>query len=209
MSTFDTIKNQISIIDSKLVNFDELKTKGAIVSLSHDMRQLKSSIDDASELTSVQKKILTNRFNNAIAKFSDNVNAMNDQKNKDKIKTKYQIKEFITIKNPTLNNQEVEQIMMSIENKQYSSTSMNSIYVANNVALEKYIALVSLEQDLEELHELFVDMANLVYLQGTHVNTITKNITTADINVAKGTEELYKAREHQKKARKLMCCSIM
>jgi len=60
----------------------------------------------------------------------------------------------------------------------------------------------NIESDLQALNELFVDVNTLVVEQGEQLNVVETNVTSADIQVQKGTEELTVADKFQKSARK-------
>ncbi|XP_008323114.1 syntaxin-2-like [Cynoglossus semilaevis] len=53
--------------------------------------------------------------------------------------------------------------------------------------------IISLESSIQELHEIFTDMAMLLEIQGDLINNIEKNVTTAAEYVDKSTEETNKA----------------
>lgn len=74
--------------------------------------------------------------------------------------------------------------------------------------MEQYRDLQQLESSLKELHELMMDFSNTVSVQGALVDQISSSIQKADNDVASGTQELYKARRHQKATRKLMCLIV-
>lgn len=113
------------------------------------------------------------------------------------------LREQFYIMNPDLDENQVDQM---IKNKQtFDFFGNKTITIHCDIAKEKYNDLLDLEASIEELHELFVDISNLIFGQGQMVNEISYNTEKTNINVAKGLEELKQASIHKKKAKKLMC----
>jgi len=73
---------------------------------------------------------------------------------------------------------------------------------------DKHRDVMRLEQSLVELHQLFVDMATLVEVQGEMLDNIEYSVQQAQTYVDKGVKELEKAKANQKKSRKTMCCLL-
>lgn len=59
-----------------------------------------------------------------------------------------------------------------------------------------------LEHDIVEVNQIFKDLATLVHNQGEAVESIESNIFRATEDVARGTQEIARAREYQDKARR-------
>jgi len=66
-----------------------------------------------------------------------------------------------------------------------------------------------IEASIQQLHQLFVDMAILVDAQGEMLNQIEYNVSTSVAYTAKGVEELKSAVKLQKKSRKKMYIIIV
>ncbi|XP_048369811.1 syntaxin-2 [Sphaerodactylus townsendi] len=62
--------------------------------------------------------------------------------------------------------------------------------------------IIKLESSIQELHEMFMDMAMLVEVQGEMVNSIEKNVLNAADYVEHAKEETKKAVKYQSKARR-------
>ena len=69
----------------------------------------------------------------------------------------------------------------------------------------------NLEKAIKEIHDLFVEMADLVYHQGEIINNIERNVDTSVGYVEKGTKELEEAVIIQRDTRKhqIICISII
>jgi syntaxin 1B/2/3 len=79
--------------------------------------------------------------------------------------------------------------------------------------IEKHEAIVKLARSVQELHELFVDMATLVEAQGELLTQIEHHVVTAVEYAETGVKELVKAKKLQQAARKKMvavaCCLMI
>jgi syntaxin 1B/2/3 len=69
--------------------------------------------------------------------------------------------------------------------------------------------LLELAKAMNELRDMFQDMAALLELQGENINSIDKNMDSAQDYVDRGIVHLDKATKYQKKKRKQMCCCLL
>lgn len=74
---------------------------------------------------------------------------------------------------------------------------------------ERHLEIVRLENNINQMHRLFLDLAILVQQQGEIIDNIEKNIENAKYNVAQAEIDLKKAEDYQKAARKKKCCILM
>mmetsp|Transcript_42097 Transcript_42097/g.82346 ORF Transcript_42097/g.82346 Transcript_42097/m.82346 type:complete len:249 (+) Transcript_42097:358-1104(+) len=74
--------------------------------------------------------------------------------------------------------------------------------------VERNEEMKQLESDLGELHTLFKDVATLASMQQEDLDTIEGAVTEANVRVVGGVSELLKAKKHQRRARKRMCCMV-
>lgn len=70
-------------------------------------------------------------------------------------------------------------------------------------------ALLQLQRNVESLYQMFKDLHTLIEMQGESINVIENRINVALDYTRKGKEELEKAQEYQKKARKCQCWIIL
>ena len=68
---------------------------------------------------------------------------------------------------------------------------------------ERHNAVQEIEAQLQELHQMFLDMAVLVDSQGELVHDIENQVSDAKEHVEKGTEQLVVARKTQLNTRKV------
>ena len=76
---------------------------------------------------------------------------------------------------------------------------------------KRHDQFLNLEKDIEEIRDLFVEMADLVYQQGEMINNIERNVEISVVHVEKGTKELGEAVIIQRNTRKnqIICGSII
>jgi len=136
------------------------------------------------------------------------------------IQTKYKEKyrervgRQLKIVNPDATKEDVDALMKAGGDKDvFAQTLMQqrSDQAAKNALADiqdKHRDVMRLEQSLVELHQLFVDMATLVEVQGEMLDNIEYSVQQAQTYVDKGVKELEKAKANQKKSRKTMCCLL-
>lgn len=69
--------------------------------------------------------------------------------------------------------------------------------------------ILKLQKSVQELYEMFKDLHTLIRVQGETLNIIENRIAGAKDYTEKGIQQLVKATEHSKKARKLKCCILI
>ncbi|KAI4348868.1 hypothetical protein L6164_009537 [Bauhinia variegata] len=74
---------------------------------------------------------------------------------------------------------------------------------------ERHDAVKEIERNLNELHQVFLDMAVLVQAQGVHLNNIESHVARANSFVRDGVHQLHVAKKHQKNSRKWTCIAII
>ncbi|KAJ4705409.1 putative Syntaxin [Melia azedarach] len=78
-----------------------------------------------------------------------------------------------------------------------------------NEIQERHDAVKEIEKNLQELHQVFLDMAVLVQSQGEQLDDIESQVQRASSFVRGGTERLQTARKYQKNTRKWTCYAII
>ncbi|GKV29738.1 hypothetical protein SLEP1_g38639 [Rubroshorea leprosula] len=78
-----------------------------------------------------------------------------------------------------------------------------------NEIQERHDAVKDLEKNLQELHQVFLDMSVLVQAQGEQLDDIENQVARANSFVRGGNQQLEKARVLQKNSRKWMCYAII
>lgn len=73
---------------------------------------------------------------------------------------------------------------------------------------ERHDAILEIEKNLIELHQIFLDMAVLVDAQGQQLNNIESHVAHASSFVRLGNEQIVEAKDLQKSSRKCTCIAI-
>ncbi|KAH3764324.1 t-SNARE family protein [Pelomyxa schiedti] len=111
---------------------------------------------------------------------------------------------------PSITNEEVQVIIDSGDTRMFQQATLDPSLMAATSALEyvenKHNDILRLQQSINELNQLFLDMAILVDSQTELVDQIEMHVEHAHHDVKKGTEEMRDALALQKSARKKMCC---
>ncbi|KAI3870289.1 hypothetical protein MKX03_029678 [Papaver bracteatum] len=74
---------------------------------------------------------------------------------------------------------------------------------------ERHDAVKEVEKGLHDLHQVFLDMAVLVEVQGEQLDDIESHVARANSFVRGGTEQLVTAKKHQRSTRKWTCYAII
>lgn len=68
---------------------------------------------------------------------------------------------------------------------------------------DRYAEIVKLEKGITEVHDMFLDLSNMVELQGEAVGRIADTVNQAATSAEEGRKQLHQAEKKQKAARKL------
>ncbi|KAJ7190354.1 hypothetical protein O6H91_Y527700 [Diphasiastrum complanatum] len=74
---------------------------------------------------------------------------------------------------------------------------------------ERHDAVMEIEKNLLELHQIFLDMAVLVEGQGEHLDDIEQQVYRASAYVGMGATHLHYAKKNQRSSRKWLCIGII
>jgi len=115
---------------------------------------------------------------------------------------------------PELEDSEIKEIVESGDTQVFASAILDKdIREAARDALRfvesKHNDIVRLKQSIDELHQMFLDMATLVQAQGELIDQIEANCDKAEEYIVRAVDELRKANKLQRKSRKKMCCLII
>lgn len=69
--------------------------------------------------------------------------------------------------------------------------------------------IVQIVQSIQDLNDIFKELATMIVDQGTILDRIDYNIEQTSTHVEKGLEQLQKAEKHQKKSRKMLCIAVL
>lgn len=71
---------------------------------------------------------------------------------------------------------------------------------------EFHIDILTLEESIIQLHQIFLDTAYLIEAQGDQLDAISTNVDTTQICVEEANRNLHKAKGHVNSSRKKCCC---
>ncbi|CAI8614938.1 unnamed protein product [Vicia faba] len=74
---------------------------------------------------------------------------------------------------------------------------------------ERHGAVKEIERNLNELHQVFLDMSVMVEAQSDELNDIERQMMRANSYVRKGIQQIHVARKHQKNSRNWTCFAIL
>jgi t-SNARE complex subunit (syntaxin) len=114
--------------------------------------------------------------------------------------------------NPSATSEEVAYVIQSGEAEQIFANSVQrdqSAQVALNYIRDRHQDIMQIEKSLQELQQLFVDMAMLVTEQGEMIDSVENNIENAISYVVQGKGQLKKANKWATRNRKCMIAIIV
>nr|XP_034953448.1 syntaxin-2 isoform X3 [Zootoca vivipara] len=120
-------------------------------------------------------------------------------------RTKDQIRRQLEITGKNTSDEELEEMLESGNLSIFTSDIILDTKITREALDEiesRHKDIIKLESSIHELHEMFMDMAMLVEVQGDMVNSIEKNVMNAVDYVEHAKEETKKAVKYQSKARR-------
>ncbi|XP_033030606.1 syntaxin-2 isoform X1 [Lacerta agilis] len=127
-------------------------------------------------------------------------------------RTKDQIRRQLEITGKNTSDEELEEMLESGNLSIFTSDIILDTKITREALDEiesRHKDIIKLESSIHELHEMFMDMAMLVEVQGDMVNSIEKNVMNAVDYVEHAKEETKKAVKYQSKARRKLVFIII
>ncbi len=81
----------------------------------------------------------------------------------------------------------------------------NSLLNNETIILEREIEINNLARDVEQVGDLFSDLAILVQCQGDHLDNIESNISNTSNNIEGANRQLIKANNYKKAKHRCIC----
>jgi len=178
----------------------------------------KSQEQDTTKLSARQQTDLRLRLTQVASqskRFQEVWSEYNDSQLNFRKKTKANLVKQIKVTGQTdLSNDEIEQMIDDGKTDGlFGANTLDQTQQAKATFLaltERHGDIMKLEKQIEEVAELFKEIANLVDSQGEMVDNIYQNVLNSEINVEKGRENLAEAEKHQRSARKKkLICAIL
>jgi syntaxin 1B/2/3 len=166
------------------------------------------------EKATAQYRIRVNVHGTLTKKFLELMQTYQEVQTKYKNKYREKVERQYKIVKPEATQEEIDDAMESgntevfaekILDKQRHSAAKDALAYIEN----KHREILRLEQSIQELHQLFLDMAILVEAQGELIDQIEYNVNQSVAYTGQAVKELRKANKYQKKSRKKMCCLII
>jgi len=125
-------------------------------------------------------------------------------------KTKKQLVNNIKITGCELTNEQIEEKIDSGDLTGFSSILQETARAKEDlVAIEnRHAEMLKLERGIVEIHDMFIEISNLVSQQGEMITRIEDNVIKAEVDVERGKDDLNKARISQISANKKKICLI-
>ncbi|KAF7240795.1 Syntaxin-2 [Varanus komodoensis] len=199
---------------------EEVKKKHSIIlSATHPKDTIEQSLgrDENVNRTSADHRIRKSQHSVLARKFVEVMSTYNGTQTVFRERTKDQIRRQLEITGKTTTDEELEEMLESGNLSIFTSDIILDTKITREALDEiesRHKDIIKLESSIQELHEMFMDMAMLVEVQGEMVNSIEKNVMNAADYVEHAKEETKKAVKYQSKARRkllfiIICVSIL
>lgn len=211
MATTSEKENELSDRLRPLVqstNVRAKRTKNMLALIKKETDTLK----EGGEAKSSDVRIRENLSNTLTRKFVDEMKAYQNSQQKYKEDIKKKVKRQVQIVKPNATDEDVENVLKSeggrdaLYKEKILAGGVND-QVKNTYAqvAGKYQDVLTLEQSVAELHQMFLDFALLTEQQGELLDQIEFNVRSAADYVEEGNVDLFESIEYQKKIRKKQC----
>lgn len=194
--------------------------KSFLQKLSEENKDLKASSSSSSPASSAlanEHRIRENLLNTLTRKFVDVMKSYQAEQQKFKTDIKKKMKRQIKVFNPQATEEEVEQALSSgntstaelLKNTILKGTPSELIQNAVRNVDEKYREVNALEASVTQLHEMFVDFAQLVEQQGELLDQIDYQVKQAGDFLDDANTDMKIAVDYAIELRKRQCCLAM
>ncbi|EOD30979.1 syntaxin E [Emiliania huxleyi CCMP1516] len=95
------------------------------------------------------------------------------------------------------------------EGRQLQTQQLQALQTNEREMAEREAGITSIQRAVNDVSEIFQDLALLVNEQGTQIDNIQTNIETAAASTTRGVRELVRADASQRRQRKRTCCLMM
>lgn len=195
-----------------MTNKKAKRAKNMIALLKEDNTKLK----DKDEVKASDMRVRENLCNTLTRKFIDEMKLYQSAQQKYKSDIKKKLKRQVHIVKPDATDEEIEQVMRNEGGRDqlYRETILSGgvndrISTAYQNVVGKYQDVLTLEQSMAELHQMFLDFAVLTEQQGELLDQIEFQVKSAADYVEDGNVQVFESIQYQKKIRKKQCCIII
>jgi len=188
------------------------KTKQLLGILKEDTDQLKAE----GKLNASDVRVRENMNTTLTKKFIDEMKTYQQAQQKYKTDIKNKVKRQVQVIKPDATDEEIDEVMKSEGGKDalYKQSILaggvnDQIKTTYAKVAGKYQDVLTLEQSVAELHQMFLDFALLTERQGEMLDQIEFNVEQAADYVEEANVETHTAIEYQKSIRKKQCWIIL
>mmetsp|Transcript_9386 Transcript_9386/g.13057 ORF Transcript_9386/g.13057 Transcript_9386/m.13057 type:complete len:351 (-) Transcript_9386:81-1133(-) len=188
------------------------RTKNLLALLKEDNAKLKK--EDSVKASDM--RIRENLCNTLTRKFIDEMKLYQNAQQKYKSDIKKKVTRQVQIVKPDATNEEIDMVMKSEGGKEalYKETILaggvaDPIKTAYQNVAGKYQDVLTLEQSVAELHQMFLDFALLTDQQGELLDQIEHQVKSAADYIEDANVDVHEAIEYQKAIRKKQCWIIL
>lgn len=215
LATTTDRENELSAQLKPLVDLTNKKAKRA-KNLLALLKEENEKLEDQEGVKASDLRIRENLCNTLTRKFIDEMKSYQGAQQKYKSDIKKKMKRQVQIVKPDATDAEIEQVMRDEggRDKLFRETilaggvneSITNTY--QNVA-GKYQDVLTLEQSVSELHQMFLDFAVLAEQQGELLDQIEFQVKNAGDYIEDGNVQVFESIQYQKKIRKKQCWIIL
>ncbi|KAK2888438.1 syntaxin-2-like [Channa argus] len=184
----------------------EIKKNGNIVRVKLNSMQQNLPVDDKSTCVSAMQRIQKNQHSHLTRWFAEVMRGHHKAQISFREKCKAQIQRQLEIVDKVTTDEELEE-MLHRDNLAIFISDINCDARTTSQALSeiesRHQDIICLESSIKELHEIFVDTAMLLEIQGEILNNIEKNVTSAAEYVDESKAETHKAVTYKKNPYKI------
>ncbi|CAF0781540.1 unnamed protein product [Didymodactylos carnosus] len=144
-------------------------------------------------------------------KFIDVMNAYNNAQIEYRERCKARIQRQLEITGRSISEGEVEEMLQSENPAIFTAGIMVETQQAKQSLADieaRHRDIIKLENSIKELHDMFIDMANLVQTQGEMIDRIEYNVIQSENFVKIASTDTRKAVKYQSAARRKKCCLL-
>jgi len=166
---------------------------------------IKAENASATSRSATTAQIHANLFNQNLKKFQEVMKDFNDSS--EEFKKSLQERTRRELKHVGIKDEEVERVIESGNANEVLAQAITSENLDDLVLdiQNRHSDILKLEQQVTEVQELFLDLANLVNIQDETISNIQENITSAVNSTEDAASHVKAAENYQTKARKQQC----
>ncbi|XP_030292576.1 syntaxin-2-like isoform X1 [Sparus aurata] len=180
---------------------NETKRNANLVRAKLKSMQKDFDVDENSQNASVIQRIQKNQHSHLTRWFAEVMRGYHKAQVSFREKCKAQIQRQLEIVDKVTTDEELEEMLQCDNLAIFISDVSCQARISSQALSEiesRHQDIICLESSIKELHEIFVDTAMLLEIQGDLINNIEKNVTSAAEYVDISKDETYKAVAYKK-----------